>query len=60
MMRKRSGAGGDSPDADDDFSEEITGDGPPPLHNEVSDMDPALEEQVLEANVDVVIDNSAF
>ena len=56
----RSGAGGDSPNAVDDFSEEITDDGPPPPHNEVSDMDPALEEQVLDTNVDVVIDSPAF
>ena len=59
-MRTRSGAGGNSPDADVDFSEEITDDGPPPLQSDVSDMDPALEEQVLETNVDVVIDSSAF
>ena len=59
-MRTRSGAGGDSPDAEDDFSEEITDDGPPPPQNVMSDMDPALEEQVLETNVDVVIDSSAF
>ena len=60
MMRTRSGAGGDSPDADDGFSEETTDDGPPPLQSDVSDMNPALEEQVLETNVDVVIDSSAF
>ena len=60
MMRTRSGAGGNSPDADDDFSEEITDDGPPPLQSDVSDMNPALEEQVLETNVDVVIDSFAF
>ena len=59
-MRTRSGAGGNSPDADNDFSEEITDDGPPPLQSDVSDMDPALEEQVFETNVDVVIDSSAF
>ena len=53
MMRTRSGAGGNSPDADDDFSEEITDDGPPPLQSDMSDMDPALKEQVLETNVDV-------
>ena len=60
IMRTRSGAGGHSPHADDDFSEEITDDGPPPPQNDVSDMDPALEEQVLETNVDVAIDSSAF
>ena len=59
-MRTRSGAGGDSTDAEDDFSEEITDDGPPPPQNDMSDMDPALEDQVLETNVDVVIDSSAF
>ena len=59
-MRTRSGAGGNSPDADDDYSEEITDDGSPPLQSDVSDMDPAFEEQVLETNVDVVIDSSAF
>ena len=59
-MRTRSGAGGNSPDADNDFSEEITDDGPPPLQSDVSDINPALEEQVLETNVDVVIDSSAF
>ena len=60
MMRTRSGAGGNSPDADDDFSEKITDDGPPPLQTDMSDMDPALKEQVLETNVDVVFDSSAF
>ena len=59
-MRTRSSAGGDSTDADDDFSEETTDDAPPPLQSDVSDMNPALEEQVLETNVDVVIDSSAF
>ena len=60
MPRTRSGAGGNSPDIEDDFSEEITDDGPPPMQSDLSDMDPALEELVLETNVDVVIDSSAF
>ena len=59
MTKTRSGAGGDTPDVDDDFSEEITVD-IPALVAPLSVMDPALEGQVPETNVDVVIESPAF
>ena len=59
MTKTRSGAGGESPDVEDDFSEEITDDTPAIVAN-LSVMDPALEGQVPETNVDVVIESPAF
>ena len=41
MTRTRSGAGddGDIPDVEDDFSDEITDDGPPPLVPDLIDLE---------------------